>query len=69
MIALCHVIMKMERRGSVERTTHYGFGSRFALLLGLVTAVAATVAVMTLVKHDGIVATGLSDDWDEITGM
>jgi hypothetical protein len=53
----------------VERTTHNSLGSRFVLLLGLVTAVAATVVVMSLVKNDGIVATGLSDDWDEIIGM
>ena len=53
----------------MENTTHNRFGSSFALLLGLVTAVAATVVVFAIAKHDGSVATGLSDDWDDIIGM
>jgi len=54
---------------SVEKSTRLHFGSGVALLIGLVTAVAATVAVMAFVKHDGTVATGFSDEWDEVIGM
>ncbi|HTY39060.1 MAG TPA: hypothetical protein VMH23_18220 [Bacteroidota bacterium] len=53
----------------MERSTHNRINSKFALLVGLVTAVAATVAVMAFAKHDGTVSAGFSDDWDEIIGM
>ena len=53
----------------MDSTTHNRFGSSFTLLIGLVTAVAATVVVFAFAKHDGSVATDLSDDWDDIIGM
>ncbi|MCX6135339.1 MAG: hypothetical protein NTU47_16155 [Ignavibacteriales bacterium] len=69
MIALRYVHLKKEWRDSVERTSSHRFGSSVALLIGLVTAVAATAAVMAFVTHDGSVTNGLSDDWDDIIGV
>jgi hypothetical protein len=53
----------------MERSTRHHFGSSVGLIIGLVTVVAATVAVMAFVKHARPASEWFFDDWDEIVGM
>ena len=51
-----------------QNSTHH-FGLALAVVLGLVTAVAATIAVAAKSKTSGLDTLDFSDNWDEVLGI
>ena len=53
----------------MENASPKRFGITVALVVGLVTAIAATLAVVAKGKSSEFKALDLSDNWDEVLGI
>jgi hypothetical protein len=53
----------------VERTVRPHIGITFMLVVGVMTAVAATLAVIAKGKHTIPQSLDFSDNWDEVLGI